>query len=65
MRVEPKVQRAVTRLAGEMQAEKGESVSISDALWAFIREHRPDLAEWAESKGNGNGNGHDEENGDD
>ncbi len=55
MRVEPKVLKAVTRLAGEMQAETGQSISISEALWAFIVEHRPDIAEWAEKQKNGNG----------
>lgn len=55
MRVEPKVLKAVNMLVGELQLETGESVSVSEALWSFIKEYRPDIAEKAEKTGNGNG----------
>ena len=63
MRVEPKVMRAVNILAGERQVETGENISISEAIWDFIKAHRPDVANRADNIGeNGeNGDGKDDE----
>lgn len=55
MRMKAKTIRAINMLAGEIQIETGENVSADDAVWAFIQEHRPDIAEKAEKTAEQNG----------
>lgn len=39
--------RAIKLLAGEIQANTGETLKMNDALWRFIVAERPDIAERA------------------
>lgn len=48
MRMKAKTIRAINMLAGEKQLETGENISADDAMWTFIKEFRPDIAEKAE-----------------
>ncbi|MBZ0297779.1 MAG: hypothetical protein K8L99_34810 [Anaerolineae bacterium] len=47
MRLDEATKRVINMIAGEMQRETGETTSFNDALWAFLCQNRPDLAEEA------------------
>jgi hypothetical protein len=46
IRVDTKVKTALAIIVGEVQVEKAiHNLSTNDALWNFIEQHRPDIAE--------------------
>ena len=49
MRIDEKVRTALAVIVGEVQVETGaHKISVNDALWEFVKKHRPDIAQRAE-----------------
>ncbi len=43
MRIDEATKRVINMLAGEMQRATGRTISFNEALWEFLKQHRPDL----------------------
>lgn len=50
MRIDTRTRKVINKIAAEYQFKTGKNWSANDALWQFLKEHRPDLIDEADDK---------------